>query len=431
MNSLAIGFMLIMCILVVLLPRRYAAVPIIATACYTTYGEAIIIGGMHFYYIRVVMFFALVRVIARKEIQLIDFNSIDKIFILWVISNFMAYVILRQDSAAITNRLGFAYDAIGTYFIFRIFLVEPTNTDILIKSLGIIIAPVAIAMLFESQSGSSFFARFGGIPELSWVRDERVRCQGPFLHSILAGTFGATVLPLFLGQFISNQKNKYIAVLGVISATIITITAASGGPVAVYLFSILGLCMWFMRKHMRAIRWAILLALIGLHMVMKSPVWYLIARLGGITGGSSYHRAEIIEQAVKHLNEWWFLGTAYTAHWMPYTLTLYPDQADITNMYVGQGVTGGLLTMLLFIGIIVFCFRKLGYSVEILENQRFSSSFFVWSMGATLFSHVVAFFSVSYFDQSIVFYYMLLAMIAGTNSFLHLPQEQQIEADLE
>lgn len=420
-----------MCILIVRLPHRYAAIPIIAMACYMTLGQMIMIGDISFYFLRLVALLGLIRVIARKEIQLINFNSIDKIFILWVISNFSAYVIREQNIIAITNRLGFAYDVIGIYFLFRVFIRNIEDRRYIINSIAIIIVPVAIAMLFESISGKNLYSILGGVPEISMVRDGRIRCQGPFLHPILAGTFGATILSLLLGQFFSNKKNKYIAAIGIICATIITITATSGGAATVYLFGILGISMWFMRKHMRVIRWSILIAIIGLHMFMKAPVWYLIARLGSITGGSSYHRAEIIDAAVKHFNEWWLLGTSFTAHWMPSTLTLYKDKADITNMFIGQGVQGGLLTMFLFIGIIVFCFRSIGCSLQTPECKPFTYNFFLWSLGATLFAHIAAFFSVAYNDQSSIFYYMLIAMIAGTNELLHSPQEKEIKVALE
>ncbi len=416
--------------LVLILPRRYAVIPIIATACYMTLGQVIMIGSLHFYFIRILVIIGLIRIIARKEIKLINFSSIDKIFILWVVSNSLAYVILRQDSAAIANRLGFALDAIGSYLLFRVCIRNIDDMRHLINSIGIIIVPLAIAMLFESLSGRNFYSMFGGVPEISMVRDGHIRCQGPFLHPILAGTFGATILTLFLGQWFSDKK-KYIALIGIIAATTITITSASGGPASVYLFGILALCMWFVRKHMRIIRWGILLTIIGLHMVMKAPVWYLIARVGSVTGGSAFHRAEIIEQAVNHFNEWWLLGTSYTAHWMPYTITIYPDQCDITNMFIVEGVQGGLLTMLLFIGIIVFCFRRIGCSLQPLDKNPFTHNFFLWSIGATLFAHIVAFFSVSYYDQSIFFYYMLIAMIAGTNRLFHSTQEQESKIALE
>ena len=41
------------------------------------------------------------------------------------------------------------------------------------------------------------------------------------------------------------------------------------------------------------------------------------------------------------------------------------------------------------------------------------AAFLVWSLGACLFAHCISFFSVSYFDQIVIMYYWLLAVIAS------------------
>ena len=52
----------------------------------------------------------------------------------------------------------------------------------------------------------------------------------------------------------------------------------------------MGLGLWPLRKRMRLVRWAVALTLVTLHLVMKAPVWALIARVD-LTGSSSgYHR---------------------------------------------------------------------------------------------------------------------------------------------
>ncbi len=43
---------------------------------------------------------------------------------------------------------------------------------------------------------------------------------------------------------------------------------------------------------------------------------------------------------------------------------LYPNHCDITNNYIKEGVHGGLLRMILFISIIVFCFKFLGAALR-------------------------------------------------------------------
>ena len=74
--------------------------------------------------------------------------------------------------------------------------------------------------------------------------------------------------------------------------------------------------------------------------------------------------------------------------------------------------------MILFITIIVYCFKAVGKAMQKNQMQPLSVTMTLWSMGAALFAHVMNFLSVSYFDQINVFWYLLLAMISslGTNS---------------
>jgi hypothetical protein len=149
---------------------------------------------------------------------------------------------------------------------------------------------------------------------------------------------------------------------------------------------------------------------------MEAPVWYLIARINVFSSSAGWHRAYLINQAIRYLDEWWLIGTKYTAHWMPYTLSIDPAMSDITNQYISEGITGGLLKMFLFIFIIVICFKTIGKSVHMLKNKAVFLPFQVWSIGACLLVHVVTFFSITYFDQMIVFWYMVLAFIAAFRS---------------
>jgi hypothetical protein len=190
-----------------------------------------------------------------------------------------------------------------------------------------------------------------------------------------------------------------------------------------YFAGILGLIMWRFHKSMRLVRYAILFALISLHMLMKAPVWYLMAKVGSLTGGASWHRSYIIDMAIKYFKEWWLFGTKDTTAWMPYHLpsskiesfaTSSSSATDITNQFILEGVEGGFFSMLLFIIIIILCFRQIGILLQLNENQPFSKRIILWSLGASLFANVVAMFSCSYFDQLIFIWFLLLAMISST-----------------
>ena len=289
----------------------------------------------------------------------------------------------------------------------------------------IIIIPLAVLIIIEKWSGRNLFSVFGGVPEFTAIRGGRLRCQGPFSHPILAGTFGAAMLPFCIAFWFQEKSNKLIAFIGVVAASTITIASASSGPVIAYLSAITGLMTWYFRRYLKAIRWSILLGTIGLHLYMKAPVWYISARLGNIMGGTGDHRAELITQTISHFREWWLLGTTNTSSWMAYSLNIDPNSSDITSQYILECVNGGIFKLVLFIIIIVLCFKTIGRTLHSVENEKLAVKITFWSMGVTLLVHTVSFFSVAYFDQIIIFFYMLLAMISGS-SIIFLKNQQQI-----
>ena len=135
-------------------------------------------------------------------------------------------------------------------------------------------------MTYELATGHNPYAMFGGARVADYaslaVRDDRFRAQGPFGHSILAGTFGAILLPLFVALWWKARKHRMIAVMGVISATVITVACNSSTPVLGYAAGVAGSLRVALRQWMRAIRWGIVFTLVCLQLVLKAPVWHLI-----------------------------------------------------------------------------------------------------------------------------------------------------------
>jgi hypothetical protein len=375
-------------------------------------GQIWYVAGFHFTMLRIMLLFGWARLIIRKDMVGIKFNEIDKALLLWVLANFVIYNLRELSADAFVNRLGFAYNTIGFYFFFRFLIRDHEDIILLVKALAILVVPLAACMILEKTTGRNIFSHFGGVGEFTVVRGERLRCQGPFRHPILAGSFGSVIVPLLVGLWFSGRA-KALALVAGISATVVTVTSASSGPVLSYAAGIVALGAWRIRRNMRVIRWGILATVIVLHIVMKAPVWYLIGRTSAISGGTGWHRSELINQAITRIDEWWILGTSYTEHWMPYALRLYQGQADITNNYLRQGVDGGLLTMMLFIVVIALCFKQVGLTVKAWENIEHLPQYLPWALGASLFVHAVAFIAVSYFDQMQIYFFMLLAMIAA------------------
>jgi hypothetical protein len=416
-NPLGLAFLLLMGVLMLVLPRRYALLPVVILTCYMTMGERVMIAGLNFTMIRILLLFGWFRLVARGEIRALKLNSIDKVVLWWVLASIVMHTLLWQNSQEFINRLGGAYSALGTYFLFRYLVQDMDDLVRVFRMLAVCLAPLAIFMIIEKVTGHNAFAVFGGVPESPYVRNGELRCQGPFAHPILAGTFGATSLPLCMALWwCEGRATRIIPVIGILSCAIIVVTSASSGPVLAVLAGIVALLMWSFRRQLPFVRWGTVLCLILLQMVMKAPVWFIIARIDIVSGSTGYHRAYLIDRAIANFGDWWLVGTKSTAAWAAEDDHLF----DVTNAYISEGANGGLITMILFIAIIVLCFRAVGRAVQALPADR-RTQLAWWAVGSALFAHAVTFFSVSYFDQNFVVWFLLLAIISMSTSLALLP----------
>lgn len=410
MNNLVIVFLLINAILLLLLPRRWAPFPLLVGASYMTLGSGIVIGPFHFMVLRILLAIAIVRVIIRGERLVGKINKLDWLILLWAAWALTSSFFHIDISNAIINRLGLVYNACGIYFLLRIFCRTLDDVIRLCRITAILLVPLSIAMLFEQMTGHNLFSILGGVSDISEVRDGRIRAQGPFAHSILAGTVGAVSLPLMFGLW---RYHRTTAIAGIVACGSMVFASRSSGPIMSSIFALTALIMWHWRNHMRLIRWLAVLTYIGLDLIMNAPAYYLIARIDLTGSSASWHRAALIDAALAHISEWWFAGTDFTRHWMAYGALWSGNQIDFTNYYLRMGVDGGLALMGLFIGVLAISFSFVGQMLR--QTREFSpeSEFMIWALGASLFTHSVTFIAVSYFDQSYVFIYLTIATIGS------------------
>jgi len=125
------------------------------------------------------------------------------------------------------TRSGIVYDAVGAYFLFRCWLRSVDDVVEIVRFLGWMIVPLAVSMLIEKLTSRNIFAVLGGVPPVTEVREGTLRCQGAFRHPILAGTYGATLMPIFGGLWFQGLRYKRVAVFGFVSAAIVAVAAGS------------------------------------------------------------------------------------------------------------------------------------------------------------------------------------------------------------
>jgi hypothetical protein len=415
-----LAFTLAMGVLMLILPRRYALLPVIALTCFMPLGEQVLVLGFHFTMLRLLVAFGWARVLVRREFVGLKLNPIDTALLWWVVSGLVVGVLLWRTSEVLVYRLGQCYNAIGMYFLFRFVVRDFDDVKRVFKITATLIVPLAAAMLLEWATGRNVFSSLGAINPITQVRDGIVRCAGPFSHPILAGTFAATLLPFFVALWRQGRGQGLLAGLAIFAATVIIFTSGSSGPIFTLFAALLAMAMWPWRRHIRMIRYGLACALVALHLAMKAPVWFLIARVDLLSGSTGWHRAYLIDQFIAAFPQWWLLGMKST--------DAFGEQihGDITNQYAMQGVEGGLITLVLFILIIVRCFRGVG-RFQALSEEPAAIRLYVWAMGAALFAHVLTYLSISYFDQNFVNWYLLLALISTmTGQFLTVRQPRPV-----
>ena len=429
LHPLVLIAMLIGIVLIFVLPRK----SIIFTVLFTTFlipvGQQFYFAGIHLFVLRIIILVGLVRALTSKGtsqrfLLAGGWNSVDTAFSICITAQAVAVVLLNQDPQAVINQVGFIWDCLGGYIVLRSLIQTQDDVHRVIKCFAVLAVILAIGMVIEQKTLTNVFGLLKGVRPVPEIRDGKIRSQAVFQHSLTAGAFAAPLLPLFLLLW-KNGKAKMMAAVGIVAATTMTVATQTSSSLLTYVAGLLAIFFWPLRKKMRIVRWALASGLLALHLTMKAPVWFLIARIDLTGSSSSYHRAELIDQFIRNFRDWLLLGTKDTANWGW-------DMWDVQNQYVAVGEAGGLLAFVFFIAVISRTFGRLGDARK--KSVTTDEQWVLWFLGAAVFANVVSFFGVNYFDQSKMTWYALLAMISAyTAVVLRSPKTLplQVERGLE
>lgn len=428
MNTPALIFFLISAVALLTLPRKWAALPLLVGACYMSRGEGIEIGPASMPIIRLIILVGYIRVIVRGEASGFQSNTIDKLMFLWAAVALGSGIFREDVTSALIFRAGLVYNNLGIYILLRLFIRKYEDLISLYKMIAILLVPLAIEMMMERFTGNNWFSRLGGVHEILAMRkDGSYRAQGPFSHSILAGTVGAVCMPLMVSLW---KNHKIESLLGTAACLLMVYASNSSGPIMTAFFSVVGIAMWRYRFKLTRFYLMGIFCFFFLLVFMNDPPYYIMARID-LTGGSTgWYRARLIESAFEHLSEWWFSGTEYTRHWMPSGVQWSPNHTDITNYYLKMGVWGGLPLMTAFILLIVLTFSHLNKILVWLKDNDIQHQFMTWALWAMLLAHAVTCVAVSYYDQSFLFMFMTFAAVGSLKDCMNNCEIESLQPNL-
>ncbi|HVN94216.1 MAG TPA: hypothetical protein VMT38_10995 [Terracidiphilus sp.] len=411
LNPLILVAMLIAIALIFVLPRRFVIVPLLITIFLTPQGQQIYVGGVHLFVSRILILAAFIRAVTsrapgQKWLLSGGWVPIDTATISSVVIVAVATMIRFGSAAAVINQLGYLWDDVLGYLALRSLIQDERDTLLAIKSFASLAIIFSLTMYLEQVKMMNFFGLFGGVNLFPEVRDGKIRSQGVFQHSLTAGAFGGTAIPLFIILW-KTKKSRLPAAVGAITAFAMVYFTQTSTSLLTAAAAVLGILLWPLRKKMRSIRLSLVGGIIALALVMKAPVWFIIAHIDLTGSSSSYHRAELIDQCVNHFSNWWLMGTSQAASWGW-------DMWDTQDMYVSVAEAGGLAALVFYILVISRSFSRIGRARKRADSPR--EEWLFWLLGAALFAHVVAFFGVNYFDQSRMAWFVLLAMVCACST---------------
>jgi hypothetical protein len=421
-NPIILGILVLGILLILFLPRKHVIAPLIVLSMLIPLGQVLMLGSFHFQVFRILLFAGWIRLLFQRSKEgwaaKLKMNAIDMALIGYAVSCVVLYTLLWQQSAAFFNQIGVAYNTLGLYFFFRFFIRDEEDLQRAIKILAVVALVIGALMINEQMTGKNVLAIFGGVPENTQARKGYLRSQGPFQVYLTAGAFGASLLPLFLTMWRKGGR-RMLATLGMAAAIAITVTSRTSTASSAAVGAAIGIGMWYFRDYMRLVRWGLVCTLTALHLVMKAPVWALIQRVDLVGGSDGWHRFKIVDNFINHFSDWWLLGARNYMRWEG-----GDDMWDLANQYVFTGESTGLLSLVFFLAAITYAFKYLGNARKAAGSDT-RRAWFLWLLGVTLFANMVAFMGISYFDQTQVYWYLLLAIVVAAT----VPATERVPAE--
>lgn len=406
-HALGIAALFVACVWAMSSRRSTALRPMLALATFVPTGQRIAIATLDFNLIRLLLLAYVARVLVRREWTSVRWTKVDSAVMAWCGLGFLGYVIRRGDLSGLIYKSGATYDALGLYWVCRVYIRNLADVRRTVAFLGFLGITISFFFLLEKTTGRNAFSMFGGVPEFTKVREGRLRCQGAYEHPILAGTNWSALLPLFLTALPSTRLR-----IGATAATLaIVIACASSTPL---LGVAAGICLWALYPARRFSPQAIAAAVAAgfvIHFAREAPVWQLIAKASIVGGSTGYHRYALVNAFILRWQEWFVVGTSSTAHWGYFLF-------DLANQYVKEGVVGGFAAFAAFLSALGLGFSQL-WKASLSFRGTSLDRRTAWGLVAALGAFSVMFIGISITHSNQVMLTFMFLLSSAATASLH------------
>jgi hypothetical protein len=392
---------IVLVVMTFVVPRKYILLPYVLGACFAPADQTLMVGELNFQVLRILTVAGMLRLALRGEIIPIRWNHFDKLILAWFVVSSIVYTAQWMSFGAFINRCGRFVEWMCLYWVFR--QTVRSWKDLRFAYLALAVCAIAMTpfVLIERTTGINPFVVLGRVE--TDLREGQFRCQATFPHSIMMGLYWATLVPLFVGFAQPKAHFRWLLWGGVAASTIMIMLTASSTPILTLVAVAVLLAAFRFRQHTGIAAWGVLAMLLALHIVMKAPVWHLVARVGVVSGSTGWHRYYLIDQAIRNFPHWMLLGIRDTGSWGM-------GLEDVTNQFILEGVRGGFVSLVLFC-VVLFVGARAAVRLSVRSGDK-RESYLAWGVFVTIIGHCLSFIGVSYFGQIAMIWYLLLASVA-------------------
>jgi hypothetical protein len=398
--------MLIAIGLILALSRKKAITAFILAFFTIPVGQVLVLGGVHLTMHQILIFAVLGRMAAFRgssEKRFAGgFTSFDKLVVTWALVALIVFSLEFMDMQAVIKGLGDLVISLGGYLAVRFLIPDRAAVVRAVKALALVCVIQGVCMVSEQFTHQNVFSFAGANPPT--MREGHTRSEGA-MGTLYGGAMAGVLIPFFLWLW-TEKKERMAACAGLAGATAMVLASHASTSWMAYGASLFGLAFWPLRKYMRLVRWGLVALLVGLHLVMKGPVWSLIAKIDLTGGSSSYHRYYLVDNCIRHFSDWWLLGCKNYGDWGF-------DMWDLCNQFVVNALTGGLITLVLYLTIFTRSFRAVGIARRRVAGD-YRQEWLFWCLGSALFANVVAHFGINYMVHLSIYFFILLVFISVT-----------------
>ena len=215
-NPVVLLIVLIVGIMILVREHRQVIAPFLVASIMIPMDQVVVIGPLHFPMLRVLLLFGMVRMAwAKINSKTAVFSGgitrLDKVVIWFELFTVTNALLLWRDGGMFVRQAGDLFTLFGIFFLMRHLIRDNEDSEVAIRTLAYIAMAVAAIMTFEQITGRNPYALLGGANAAFYgsliTREDRLRSVAGFGHPLLAGTFGAIVLPLFIGLWLKDRKN--------------------------------------------------------------------------------------------------------------------------------------------------------------------------------------------------------------------------------